>query len=83
MTARRRLSVQSLEANLRLYLKELGASYMFELLQMRNADGKNDNFLFFCSFEFIILQMCCKLTTNQPCVHQPRTSSIRNLTQYS
>ena len=64
MTARRRLSVQSLEANLRLYLKELGASYMFELLQMRNADGKNDNFLFFCSFEFIILQMCCKLTTN-------------------
>ena len=51
MTARRRLSVRSLEANLRLYLKELGASHLFELLQMLNADGKNDKFPFFCSFD--------------------------------
>ena len=39
--------MRSLEANLRLYLKELGASYLFELVRMRNADGKNDKFPFF------------------------------------
>ena len=62
MTARRRLDVRSLEANLRAYSKELGASCLFELVQMRNADAKNDKFPFFCSFEYHYF-------TNQPCAN--------------
>ena len=67
--------MRSLEANLRLYLKELGASYLFELVRMRNADGKNDKFPFFVRLIITILQMLTltpppmvRTVTNQPAI---------------
>ena len=51
-----------LEANLRVYLKELGASCMFELVQIANADAEHEHFPFLFVGTIIILQMLRKLT---------------------
>ena len=51
-----------LEANLRVYFKELGASCMFELVQIPNADAEHEHFPFLFVGTIIILQMLRKLT---------------------
>ena len=58
MTARRRLSVRLHEAILRLYCKELGASCLFESVQIPNAGAQHDNFPFFVRFTFHYFHKC-------------------------
>ena len=67
--------MRSLEANLRLYLKELGASHLFELLQMLNADGKNDKFPFFCSFDNHNFTHVLNTNTTTNCAYRNKPTS--------
>ena len=71
MTARRRLSVGLLEANLRVYFKELGASCMFELVQIPNADAEHEHFPFFVRGNYHYFTNAAQTNTTNQCVNQP------------